>query len=76
MKRAVGQLSSGDQEVLLLAAWEGLSHAEIAIALDCSTDAVDKRLQRAKQRLRVQFESLSTTQTHRPPANTAKGGGL
>ena len=76
MKWAVGQLSSADQEVLLLAAWEGLSHAEIATALDCSTDAVDKRLQRAKQRLRSQFESLPQAQTHRPPANTAKGGGL
>ena len=76
VKRAVSQLSSGDQEVLLLAAWEGLSHAEIAAALDCSTDAVDKRLQRAKQRLRIQFESHSAKQTHRPPANTAKGGGL
>ena len=76
VKRAVSQLSSGDQEVLLLAAWEGLSQAEIAAALDCSTDAVDKRLQRAKQRLKIQFESLPITQTHRPPANTAKGGGL
>lgn len=76
VRRALIQLRPGDQEVLLLAAWEGLSHAEIAAALDCSTDAVDKRLQRAKQRLRNQFESLPSTQTHRPPANTAKGGGL
>ena len=75
-RSAVSQLSTGDQEVLLLAAWEGLSHAEIATALDCSTDAVDKRLQRAKQRLKRKFESLPRSQTHRPPANTAKGGGL
>jgi len=75
VKRAVAQLSSGDQDVLLLAAWEGLSHAEIATALNCSTDAVDKRLQRAKQRLRKQFESLPKFQTQRPPVNTAKGEG-
>ena len=76
VKEAVGELSWGDQEVLLLAAWEGLSHAEIAIALDCSTDAVDKRLQRAKQRLKNRFESLPRSHTRRPPANTAKGGVL
>jgi RNA polymerase sigma-70 factor (ECF subfamily) len=76
VRRAVSQLSANDQEVLLLAAWEGLSHAEIATVLDCSTDAVDKRLQRAKQRLRGQFESLPISQTLRPPADTAKGGGL
>ena len=51
VRRAVGQLASGDREVLLLAAWEGLSHRQIADVLDCSQAAVDKRFIRAKQRL-------------------------
>jgi RNA polymerase sigma-70 factor (ECF subfamily) len=76
VRRAVTQLRSSDREVLLLSAWEGLSHAEIATVLDCSTDAVDKRIQRAKQRLKGRFGSLPRSQTLRPPADTAKGGGL
>lgn len=74
VRRAVTQLRPGDQEVLLLAAWEGLSHAEIAIVLDCSPAAVDKRLQRAKGHLRKRFESLPTPKTHRPPAKSGEGG--
>ena len=75
VRQAVGRLRPGDQEVLLLAAWEGLSHAEIADVLDCSTAAVDKRLQRAKQRLKKQFDSVPTASMNRPPASTANGGG-
>lgn len=75
VRQAVSRLRQADQEVLLLAAWEGLSHAKIADVLDCSTAAVDKRLQRAKQRLKRQFESLHRSSVNRPPANTAEGGG-
>ena len=48
---AATRLSDGDREVLRLAAWEGLSHREIAEVLGCSIAAVDQRLHRAKKRL-------------------------
>ena len=48
---ALQQLSAADREVLLLAAWEGLSHGEIAAALGCSENAAAIRLHRARKRL-------------------------
>ncbi len=75
VRRAVSQLSEADQEVLLLAAWEGLSHRQIADVLGCSPAAVGKRFSRAKQRLAKQYRRTSTTHSHRPPASTSEGGG-
>lgn len=48
---ALQQLPAGEQEVLLLAAWEGLSHGEIASVLGCSENAAAIRLHRARKRL-------------------------
>ncbi len=70
--RAVRRLRDDDREMLLLSAWEGLTHAEIAEAMGYSLATVDKRLARAKARLRRQHEA--TTDPHRPPMSTAKGG--
>lgn len=44
-------LSAADREVLMLAAWEGLSPDEMGQALDCSANAATVRLHRARQRL-------------------------
>jgi RNA polymerase sigma-70 factor (ECF subfamily) len=52
---AMRRLSPGDQEVLRLAAWEDLSHAQIAIALRCSENAAALRLHRARRRLRAEL---------------------
>jgi RNA polymerase sigma-70 factor (ECF subfamily) len=71
--QAVDRLSRDDREMLLLSAWEGLTHAEIAENTGYSLAAVDKRLARAKKRLKRQFEALAST-THRPPTSTARGG--
>lgn len=49
---AVAKLSDRDQELLRLAVWEELPHAEIAEVLGCSVNAVDVRLHRAVRRLR------------------------
>jgi RNA polymerase sigma-70 factor (ECF subfamily) len=49
------RLSDGDQEVLRLAVWEGLSHREIAVALGCSENAAALRLHRARERLRAEL---------------------
>lgn len=49
-----------DREVLLLAEWEGLSSAEIAIVTCCSDTAARGRLHRARRRFREAFEQDST----------------
>lgn len=48
---ALARLSAADQELLRLVAWEGLSNAEVAVALDCSVANVSVRLHRARRRL-------------------------
>lgn len=48
---AMSSLSAKDQELLRLAAWEGLRPAEIAAVLGCSVNAATIRLHRARQRL-------------------------
>jgi RNA polymerase sigma-70 factor (ECF subfamily) len=52
---ALKQLRSDDQEILRLAAWEGLSGAELAVALGCTENAAAIRLHRARKRLEEQF---------------------
>lgn len=49
---AVAHLSEPDKEALRLALWEGLTAAEAAVVLGCSTTAYKVRLHRARQRLR------------------------
>jgi len=48
---AVNRLSVQDRELLLLANWEELPHAEIGRVLGCSAHAVDQRIHRAVRRL-------------------------
>ncbi|HKX75928.1 MAG TPA: sigma-70 family RNA polymerase sigma factor [Acidimicrobiia bacterium] len=48
---ALTQLRSFDREVLMLAAWEGLSSPRIAQVLGITGDAAEQRLRRAKRRL-------------------------
>ncbi|MGI9665790.1 MAG: RNA polymerase sigma factor [Acidimicrobiia bacterium] len=59
---AVSRLSPNDQEVLRLAAWEGLPHAQISEVLNISVAAVDQRLHRAKKRLAVLYEGVAPKQ--------------
>jgi len=70
--QAAERLSVRDREVLNLAAWEGLPHAEIAETLGCSIAAVDQRLHRAKQRLAREYHA---TRTHVELRHTAGGDG-
>ncbi len=48
---AVNRLRVQDRELLLLANWEELPHAEIGKILGCSAHAVDQRIHRAVHRL-------------------------
>ena len=58
LRLALSRLSDDDQEILRLAAWEQLSHAEIAIVIETSTPNVAVRLHRAKQRLATALQDL------------------
>ncbi|MGI9624053.1 MAG: RNA polymerase sigma factor [Acidimicrobiales bacterium] len=49
---ALGTLNEQDREIVLLNAWEGLAAAEIALMYEISAAAAEKRLSRAKARLK------------------------
>jgi RNA polymerase sigma factor (sigma-70 family) len=55
---ALATLRDDDQELLRLLAWEELSHAEIAVALGISPNAVAIRLHRARQRYAQAYARL------------------
>jgi RNA polymerase sigma-70 factor (ECF subfamily) len=50
---AISQLTSSQQEALLLIAWDGLSEREAALVLGCSRGAFAARLARARARVRA-----------------------
>jgi RNA polymerase sigma-70 factor (ECF subfamily) len=67
VRRAIAGLPEDVRTPLLLAEYEGLSHAEIGEVLDCSAKAVELRLYRARQRLRVELtEILGEPKASRP----------
>lgn len=76
----LGSLSSSDQEVLRLHAWEGLRGKSLAYALGCSVTAAAVRLHRARARLRRALSAYqddwgaapSATATHRPVPKTSE----
>jgi RNA polymerase sigma-70 factor (ECF subfamily) len=49
---ALAELSTGDRDVLLLIAWEGLSYDEVATALGIPVGTVRSRLNRARKQVR------------------------
>ena len=66
VRAALDRLPATDQEVLRLAAWEGLGTAEIAVVLECTANAAALRLSRARQRLRLLLTEPDATRTHAP----------
>lgn len=61
VQRALAALSPGDQEVLLLTEWDGLSAQVAAEVLGCSLSAFKVRLHRARLRLAA---SMTTRKMH------------
>lgn len=55
---ALRRLKPRDQEVLLLAEWEGFSPNEIASVMGCTSVTARGRLHRARRRFRQAFEML------------------
>jgi RNA polymerase sigma-70 factor (ECF subfamily) len=70
---AASKLKATDQEILRLSIWEGLSHEDIASALDLKTAAVRQRFSRALTHLTKEFNRLEK-QTSQSPA--AQEGGV
>jgi len=73
---ATNQLSERDQEIVMLYAWEDLTVAEIATALDLSATAAHMRLQRALKRLAKALQKVG----YEPPVSdrpraAGEGGG-
>lgn len=60
---ALERLDRKDQDVLRLAAWEGLAAREIALVLECTPNAAALRLSRARQRLRAELAPPESTPT-------------
>jgi RNA polymerase sigma-70 factor, ECF subfamily len=55
--QVLAELPRRDREVLQLALWDELSHAQIAHIVGCSENAVAVRLHRARKALRRQYDA-------------------
>jgi RNA polymerase sigma-70 factor, ECF subfamily len=75
LRAAMASLSEGDQEVLRLVAWDGLTPAQVAIVLNCTAVAARSRLHRARTRLAARL-GLDTDPQRRATAGQAPGDGL
>lgn len=70
--RALGELSDTDRELILLVAWEDLSHRQIAEVLGTSATNVTLRLFRARRRIARLMKSGATTTDRHDMATAAK----
>jgi RNA polymerase sigma factor (sigma-70 family) len=61
LARALGQLSAGDRDVLLLIAWSDLSYDEVSTALDIPLGTVRSRLNRARRKVREALGGVDPT---------------
>ena len=68
LAKALGRLSAGDRDVLLLIAWCDFSYGEVATALGIPTGTVRSRLNRARRKVR---EILGGTDPTLPPGDVA-----
>ncbi len=70
---AVSRLKRTDQEILKLAMWEEVSHADITVILGISPGAVKQRLYEARKNLTREYNRLENRGIKSPAAQ--KGGG-
>jgi RNA polymerase sigma-70 factor (ECF subfamily) len=59
VRDALERLAPDDRDLLTLSVWEGLSAAELAIAFGATPTTIRQRLHRARQRLRVELDSVT-----------------
>lgn len=69
---ALASLRPKDRELLRLAYWEELTHAEIGVILGCSKSAVDARVHRALVRMRQALRSTGHMPDRRFGRDTAE----
>ncbi len=74
MLAALAQLRPQDQEVLRLAWWEELPHAEIAGMLGCSTNAATHRIHRAARRVAKEYQRLDHSNASVEATRQPRGG--
>jgi RNA polymerase sigma factor (sigma-70 family) len=55
---ALARMTDEDRELLMLAAWEGLTSTQLACVLGCSSTAARIRLYRARSRLNAEMKGL------------------
>lgn len=72
VRRALATLSADDREILLLAGWEGLCPAEIAIAVGVRGVTARSRLHRARRRLRAELDALGWVDSASPLTDCSK----
>jgi RNA polymerase sigma-70 factor (ECF subfamily) len=70
---ALACLRPQDQELLRLAVWEELPHAEIGEVLGCSAHAVDQRIRRAENRLASELRRSGHRHQHTTAPNPSSG---
>jgi RNA polymerase sigma-70 factor (ECF subfamily) len=70
---ALATLSTDDREILLLSAWEGLTPAEIAVALGLRGATARSRLKRARARLHAALTEMGWTDDTPSTGTTATG---
>jgi RNA polymerase sigma factor (sigma-70 family) len=58
VRRAVDQLSALDREIFRLIHWEGLSHEEVGLSVGITAKAVERRVARARSKIRGYLSSL------------------
>lgn len=68
MRQALGRLNGTDREILLLAAWEGLDHAEMATVLGITPGAVRQRFYQARKNLTREYARLDKSRMRSPAA--------
>ena len=71
---ALGRLSSRDQELLRLYAWEDLTREQIATHLGITLAAVHQRIHRAYARLAKQLRGTTHDRTTTAPRSVEEGG--
>ncbi len=71
---ALSRLRPQDQELLLLALWEQVPHAQIAEMLGCSTQAITQRIYRATRRAAKEYERLERGHTVTGAPRQLRGG--
>lgn len=72
---AIERLRPQEQELLRLALWEELPHAEIAAQLGCTPQAVTQRIYRATRRAAKEYQRLDHAQAvTRAPRQQLRGG--